>query len=66
MITEFMRRLQLLFANYVYMVSKEPKGLEKQGGCVCHTVALPVTLKRYLNAKELWKSQYFTMQRYNL
>jgi hypothetical protein len=37
----------------------------KQG--VCHTVALPFTLKRYLKAKEeLWKLKYFTMQKYNL
>jgi hypothetical protein len=37
----------------------------KQG--VCHTVALPFTLKKYLKAKEeLWKMKYFTMQKYNL
>jgi hypothetical protein len=30
-------------------------------------VALPITLKRYLKAKEeLWKLKYFTMQKYNL
>ncbi len=42
----------------------QPKG--KQG--VCHTVALPFTLKsKYLKAKEeLWKLEYFTMQKYNL
>jgi hypothetical protein len=35
----------------------------KQG--VCHTVALPFTLK-YLKAKEeLWKLKYFIMQKYN-
>jgi hypothetical protein len=35
--------------------------LEKQG--VCHNVALPFTLKKYLKAKEeLWKVNYFTMQ----
>jgi hypothetical protein len=34
---------------------------------VCHTLALPFTLKRYLKAKEeLWKLKYFTMQEYNL
>jgi hypothetical protein len=34
---------------------------------VCHTAALPFTLKKYLNAKkELWKLKYFTMQKYNL
>ncbi len=39
--------------------------LIKQG--VCHTLALPFTLKRYLKAKEeLWKLKYFTMQEYNL
>ncbi len=37
----------------------------KQG--VCHTVALPFTLKKHLKAKEeLWKLKYFTMQKYNL
>jgi hypothetical protein len=37
----------------------------KQG--VCHTVALPFTLKKYLKAEEnLWKFKYFTMQKYNL
>jgi hypothetical protein len=37
----------------------------KQG--VCHIVALPFTLKKYLKAKEeLWKFKYFTMQKYNL
>jgi hypothetical protein len=31
---------------------------------VCHTVALPFTLKMYLKAKEeLWKLKYFTMQK---
>jgi hypothetical protein len=38
--------------------------LLKQG--VCHIVALPFTLKKYLKAKEeLWKFKYFTMQKYN-
>jgi hypothetical protein len=33
---------------------------------VCHTGALPFTLKKYLKAKEeLWKLKYFTMQKYN-
>jgi hypothetical protein len=37
----------------------------KQG--VCHTVALPFTLKRYLKAKEeIGKLIYLTMQKYNL
>jgi hypothetical protein len=37
----------------------------KQG--VCHIVALPFILKKYLKAKEeLWKFEYFTMQKYNL
>jgi hypothetical protein len=33
---------------------------------VCHTVALPFTLKKYIKAKEeeLWKLKYFTMQKY--
>jgi hypothetical protein len=30
---------------------------------VCHTMALPLTFKKYLKAKEeLWKLKYFTMQ----
>jgi hypothetical protein len=34
---------------------------------VCHTLALPFTLQKYLNAKEeLWKFKYFTMQKYTL
>ncbi len=34
---------------------------------MCHTVALPFTLKNYLKAKgELWKLKYFTIQKYNL
>jgi hypothetical protein len=37
----------------------------KQG--VCHTMVLPFTLKKYLNAKEeLWKLKYFIMQKSNL
>jgi hypothetical protein len=38
----------------------------KQG--LCHTIALPFTLKKDLKAKEeeLWKLKYFTMQKYNL
>jgi len=34
----------------------------KQG--VCHIVALPFTLKKYVKAKEeLWKLKYFIMQK---
>ncbi len=34
---------------------------------VCHTVALPIYIKKYLKAKEeLWKLKYFTMQKYDL
>jgi len=35
---------------------------------MCHIVALPFTLKSYLQAKEeeLWKLKYFTMPKYNL
>jgi hypothetical protein len=34
---------------------------------MCHTVALPFTLKEYLKAKEeLWKLKYFTMPKHNL
>jgi hypothetical protein len=37
----------------------------KQG--VCHTMALPIYIKKYLKAKEeLWKLKYITMQKYNL
>jgi len=40
-------------------------GAIKQG--VCHTMALPFTLKSILHAKEeLWKLKHFTMQKYNL
>jgi hypothetical protein len=34
---------------------------EKQG--VCHTVALPFTLKNLLVKEELWKFKYFTMKK---
>jgi hypothetical protein len=38
---------------------------KKQG--MCHNVALPFTLKKYLKAKEeLRKLKYFTMPKYNL
>jgi hypothetical protein len=34
---------------------------------VCHTLALPFTLKSIFKAKEkLWEFQYFTLQKYNL
>jgi len=36
----------------------------KQG--VCHTVALPFTLKNLLIKEELWKFKYLTMQKYSL
>jgi hypothetical protein len=37
--------------------------MHQQG--VCHTVALPFTLKKYLKVKEkLWKLKYFAMQKY--
>jgi hypothetical protein len=43
-------------------LNKEPN---KQG--MCHTVALPIYIKKYLKAKEeLWKLKCFTMQKYNL
>jgi hypothetical protein len=36
--------------------------IAKKNQGVCHTMALPFTLKRYLKAKEdLWKLKYFTM-----
>jgi hypothetical protein len=37
---------------------------EKQA--VCHTVALPFTLKNLLIKEDLWKLKYFTMQKYSL
>jgi hypothetical protein len=40
-------------------LNKEPN---KQG--MCHTVALPIYIKKCLKAKEeLWKLKYFTMQK---
>jgi hypothetical protein len=34
---------------------------------MCHIVALPFTLKKYLKAKEeSWKLKYFTMPKHNL
>jgi hypothetical protein len=34
---------------------------------MCHTAALPFTLRKYLKAKEeLWKLKYFTMPKHNL
>jgi len=41
-----------------------PSTNTKQG--VCHTVALPFTLKSILMQKKKWKFKYFTMQKYNL
>jgi hypothetical protein len=41
--------------------------LQKLNQAVCHTVALPFTLKTNLTTKEeLWKLKYFTMQKYSL
>jgi hypothetical protein len=38
------------------------KKKKKKNKGVCHIVALPFTLKKYLKAKEeLWKLNYFTM-----
>jgi hypothetical protein len=38
----------------------------KQEG-VCRIVALPIYIKKYLEAKEeLWKFKYFTVQKYDL
>jgi hypothetical protein len=35
---------------------------------VCHTMALPFTLKKkkFRAKEELWEFKYFTMQKYNL
>jgi hypothetical protein len=41
------------------------KNTREQG--ICHTIALPFTLKSVFKAKEvLWKFKYFTMQKHNL
>jgi hypothetical protein len=45
--------------------SREVHGINNKG--MCHAVALPFTFKKYLTAKEdIWKLNYFTMQKYNL
>jgi hypothetical protein len=47
---------------------EEEDGIQINKG-VCHTVALPFTLKKYLKAKkeELWKLKYFQpCKKYNL
>ncbi len=46
---------------------KKPKQKQTNKQGVCHIVALPFILKKYLKAKEeLWKLKYFTMQKHNL
>jgi hypothetical protein len=44
---------------------KQKQFANKTRGCVTLSVALPFTLKKYLQAKEeeLWKLKYFTMQK---
>jgi hypothetical protein len=45
--------------------SQDPTKQQEQG--VCHTVALPFTLKSILRQKKNYgKFKYFTMQKYNL
>jgi hypothetical protein len=68
MITEFMRPLQLLLLImcilYGFQIAK--RSSKTRGVCVSHC-GLASYIRKYLNAKEeLWKFQYFTMQRYNL
>jgi len=50
-------------------VVKKMRSKYTQNKGVCHTVALPFTLKSiFLKAKEdlLWKLKFFTIQKYNL
>jgi hypothetical protein len=45
----------------------DEKAKTKQNKGLCHTMALPFTLKSVLRQKKnLWKFKYFTMQKYNL
>jgi hypothetical protein len=60
-VSEFFQWPKFTHTNQHFMVDVTSKG------CVTLCVALPFTLKKYLNAKEeLWKLKYFTMQKYNL
>jgi hypothetical protein len=55
-------RIHTYNINYYSQVEldENPKGKQR----VCHTVALPFTLKLILRPKEeLWKLKYFTMQK---
>jgi hypothetical protein len=56
--------------DHVSQFCFQNKNMYQMGNCkhgVCHSVALPFTLKKYLKAKEeIWKFKYFTMQKYNL
>jgi hypothetical protein len=50
-----------------YTGKKNPTPIPQRKQGVCHTMALPFYIKRYLKAKEeFWKLKYFTMQKYNL
>ncbi len=54
---------KIALQNETVGVIEEQLPDDKQG--VCHTVALPFTLKKNLKAKkELWKFKYFTMPNY--
>jgi hypothetical protein len=60
--------LLLLTAELIsVLVTTATTNTNKDKG-VCHTVALPFDIKKYLKAKEeeLWKLKYFTMPKYNL
>jgi hypothetical protein len=54
----------MVFVDPSVIVQSLLKDMSKQG--VCHIVALPFTIKKYLKAKEeeLWKLEYFTMPKY--
>jgi hypothetical protein len=57
--------LDVCVCMYMCALRHDKEDPVKQG--VCHTVALPFTLKSMLRQKkELWKLKYFTMQTYNL
>jgi hypothetical protein len=52
------KRLQIFRSGFKQIYEREC-----EQGVVCHTVALPIYLKKYLTAEEeLWKLKYFTMQ----
>jgi hypothetical protein len=57
----------LIYGESIFISFQDMKPpMQIQQG-VCHTVALPFTLKSILRQKEeLWELKYFTMQKYNI